>query len=237
VVPLVLETMDHRAEPSFPEVAEREYYSRLRPLAEAYASNAPVRTVAVVGNQPIGESADRAALIDSADLVFRVNGFRLDDAESGPRVGTKTDIVIFNRGVRATPWFFANYAHRLYLLIEPGRLLWENERVPGFWPADLGFVTVPNREVILPLNDMIGLDARVDGLWATTGTTMLWIAAQLFPDVRIDVTGLSFIDDPYQASWNHAYGDPSPVGPEHRIGNEADLVRSWITEGRITFHR
>ncbi|NLP83948.1 hypothetical protein HF576_08815 [Microbacterium sp. CFH 90308] len=215
---------------------EREYYDRLRPLVEAYADSSTITRVSVVGNQPLGPSDERAAMIDQSDIVFRVNGFRLDTLESGPCVGTRANVVVFNRGVRATPWFFAEYTRRLYLLIEPGRLLWENERVPAFWPSDLGFVTISNREVILPLNDKIGLDAW-KGLWATTGTTMVWLAAHLFPDARIDVAGLSFVDEPAQTRWNHAYGDPSPVGPEHRIGNEAALMRSWIHDGRVRFHR
>lgn len=223
--------------PTLDDDGGRTFYDRLRPLAETYATSSPVKRVGVVGNQPLERSALRADLIDDCDIVFRVNGFRLDTDESGPHVGTKANIIVFNRGVRATPWFFADYTQRLYLLIEPGRLLWENERVPAFWPSDLGFVTIPNREVILPLNDKIGLDARGAGLWATTGTTMLWIAVHLFPDAQVHVAGLSFVDDPEQTSWNHAYGEPSPVGAEHRIGNEADLVRSWISDGRVLFHR
>jgi hypothetical protein len=218
-------------------VGSGDYYDRLRPLVQTYSDRVPVERISVVGNQPLEPSPERAALIDGADLVFRVNGFRVDTDESGPCVGTRTDVVVFNRGVRPTPWFFADYRRRLYLLIEPGRMLWENERVPAFWPQDLGFVTIPNRDVIIPLNDTIGLDAKGTGLWATTGTTMLWIAVHLFPDARIDVAGLSFVDDSAQTAWDHAYGAPSPVGREHRIGNEADLVRSWIAEGRVTYHR
>jgi hypothetical protein len=214
---------------------EQEYFALLRPLVAAYSRSADVRRIAVVGNQPLEPSAERAETIDSADLVFRVNGFRCDEGE--PTVGRRTDIVVFNRGVRPSPWFFHDYRQRLYLMIEPGRLHGENPKIPAFWPEDLGGVTMSNRDVIIPLNDAIGLDTCIDGLWATTGTTMLWIAARLYPDATIDVTGLSFVDDPGQESWNHAFGDPSAVGPEHRISNEARLVRDWIARGRVRFHR
>ena len=148
------------------------FFDRVRPLAETYAQSLPVRRVAVVGNQPLAPSAERAAAIDSADVVVRVNGFRTDtDAAT---VGRRTDIVVFNRGVRPTPWFFEDYRSRLYLLIEPGRMHWEPEQYPHFWPRDLGFITVPNRDVIIPLNAELGMDALRDGLWATTGTTMVW---------------------------------------------------------------
>lgn len=213
-----------------------DFYAEIRPLALTYARSTPVRRVAVVGNKPMSPSAERAAIVESADVVFRVNGFRAD-ADEVASVGRRTDIVVFNRAVRPTPWFFEDYARRLYLLIEPGRMHWEPERYPHFWPRDLGFVTVPNREVIIPLNEAIGLDARRDGLWATTGTTMVWIAAHLFPDATLDVTGLSFVDEPDQTSWEHAYGDACIVGPEHRIRNEAALLGAWIDSGRIRFHR
>jgi len=211
-----------------------DFYHRLRPLAETYARRRPVERIAVVGNQPLAPSRGRAAAIDSADLVFRVNGFRLD-GDDEPTTGQRADVIVLNRGVRPTPWFFAGYPDRLYLMIEPGRMHWENERVPAFWPEDLGFITVPNRDVIIPLNEAIGLDAENKGVWATTGTTMAWIAAELFPDSAMTATGFSFIASPEQTSWQHAYGEASPVGEEHRIAAESALFHHWITSGRVDY--
>lgn len=216
---------------------EAAYYDRLRPLVCSYGSPQKIRRVAVVGNQPLDPSVARAAMIDSADLVFRVNGFRVDEADGPPVVGTRVDVVVFNRGVRPTPWFFHGYTNRLYLMIEPGRLLWENPKLPAFWPRDLGLVTVPNREVILPLGEAMGSDPRAGGQWATTGTVMLWMATRLFPDAQIDAAGFSFVHAPKQSAWDHAYGDPSPVGAEHQIDLESRLVNRWIDSGRITYHR
>ncbi|GAA1841424.1 hypothetical protein ACFQZV_12460 [Microbacterium koreense] len=212
------------------------FLPRLRALAETFARELPVRRVAVVGNQPLDPSPERAHTIDTADLVFRVNGFRADDPGE-PTVGHRTDVVVFNRGVRPTPWLFEAYTQRLYLLIEPGRMHWEPEQYPHFWPRDLGFITVSNRDVILPLNAAMGLDALRDGLWATTGMTMIWIARTLFPEAVCDVTGMSFVDEPDQRSWSHAYDTDCPVGPEHRLALEAALVRTWIDEKSVRFHR
>jgi hypothetical protein len=216
---------------------EVRFYDRMRPLVASYCRTGAVERVAVVGNEPLEPSDERAATIDSADLVFRVNGFRVDAEDTEPSVGTRADVVVFNRGVRPTPWFFDRYGERLYLMIEPGRLLWENPKLPAFWPADLGLVTMPNREVILPLGEALGADPRAGGQWATTGTVMLWIATRLFPDADIDAAGFSFIDAPEQTAWNHAFGDPSAVGVEHRIELESELVRGWIDAGRIAYHR
>lgn len=215
---------------------EVAFYDRIRPLVASYGAS-PIRRVAVVGNQPLEPSEERAAMVDSADVVFRVNGFRMDDPGSPATAGRRVDVVVFNRGVRPTPWFFDAYPERLYLMVEPGRLLWENPKTPAFWPTDLGIVTIPNREVVLPLGEALGADPREGGQWATTGTVMLWIATRLFPDAAVDATGFSFIDAPDQTSWNHAFGDPSAVGAEHRIDLESTLVRSWIDSGRITYHR
>lgn len=216
---------------------EEAFYDRLRPLVESFGRPEGIRRVAVVGNQPLDESPERAERIDSADLVIRVNGFRMDDVDGPATVGRRVDVVVFNRGVRPTPWFFSDYTDRLYLMIEPGRLLWENPKTPDFWPPDLGIVTMPNREVILPLGAAMGVDPHEGGQWATTGTVMLWIATRLFPDVEMDVTGFSFVDAPDQTAWNHAYGDPSAVGAEHRIDLESMLLREWIDSGRISYHR
>jgi hypothetical protein len=66
---------------------------------------------------------------------------------------------------------------------------------------------------------------------------MMWIAAHLFPNAALDAAGLSFVDEPDQTAWEHAYGDGSPVGPEHRIVNESRLAHEWIDSGRVRFHR
>ncbi|TPW78124.1 hypothetical protein FJ657_00650 [Schumannella soli] len=202
----------------------------LRELCAAQARSRPVRSVAVVGNQPLEPSGERAEAIDSCDLVFRVNGFRLDDPDV-PCVGTRTDVVVFNRGVRATPWFLSGYRSRLYLMVEPGRLHWETGDIPPWWPGDLGFISMPNAELTIPISAEIGVDATRDPHWPTTGTMAAWTARRLFPEIPTLLAGFSFLDDPDQDSWNHAYGDPSPVGVEHAIRDEGAMMRAWVDDG------
>ncbi|TPW73543.1 glycosyltransferase family 29 protein [Schumannella sp. 10F1B-5-1] len=209
----------------------RRTFDVIRDLCLVHASSSPVRTIAIVGNAPQEPSAERAHQIDSADLVFRVNGFRLDRADEAPTVGRRADVVMFNRGLRATPWFFEGYRSRLYLMVEPGRMHWESEVVPAWWPPDLGFITMPNDELTLPISEEIGVDARIDPSWPTTGTMLIWTAHQLFPAAQLRVSGFSFLDDPHQTSWEHSYGAPSPVGPEHRIDAEGDLVHRILAAG------
>lgn len=213
-----------------------EFFDFVAQLA-ALGAEGPVSRVAAVGNQPLPESAERAEAIDGCDVVFRVNSFVLDSPSGPPVVGRKCDVVMFNRAIRPTPWVFEGYRQRLFLMVEPGRLHWEPERYPDWWPTDLGFVTVPNRDVILPANADMGLDPEADGLWATTGATMAWLAGMLFPEAELHLAGFSFLDDPDQTSWEHAFGDSCIVGPEHRLGNESRWLAGWVESGRATFHR
>lgn len=198
----------------------------LRELLDVYADRPAPRSVAVVGNQPLAADQERAAAVDACDLVIRVNGFKLD-VPGEPTTGTKVHAVVFNRALRATPWVFQDYSKRLYLLVEPGRLHWEPDLLPQWWPADLGHVHVNNYEVTLPLSDALGLPTRAEPTWATTGTMAAWIAHTTFPDARLVLTGFSFIDDPDQTSWMHASGDSCIVGPEHQIAAEGRLLDSW----------
>ncbi len=200
-------------------------------LLQVYADRPDPRSVAVVGNQPLAPDAARAEAIDSCDLVIRVNGFVCDEPGQPPTVGSKTHVVVFNRALRATKFVFSNYRSRLYLMVEPGRLHWEPEDIPGWWPADLGFVPVSNREVTLPLSEAMGLPSREEAAWATTGTMAAWIAKSSFPDADLVLSGFSFVDDPTQTSWQHAAGDSCIVGPEHRISLEGKLLQSWLDEG------
>lgn len=204
----------------------------LRTLLDSYADYPNPRRVAVVGNAPLPPDVERARAVDECNLVFRVNGFMTDESGSPPTVGCRTDVVVFNRALRATPWVFHNYTRRLYLLVEPGRLHWEPDNIPGWWPEDLGFVPVSNQEITLPLSDALGLPTRQEPLWATTGTMAAWIARITYPKADLVLTGFSFIDDPHQTSWMHAAGDSCVVGPEHRIAAEARLLGSWTRTSR-----
>ncbi|MEX5718181.1 hypothetical protein [Geodermatophilus maliterrae] len=214
-------------------VAER-WRADLRDLARTYAADPRVRTVAVVGNKPMTPDAERVAAIDGADLVVRVNGFRLDDAVDEATYGRRAHVVFFNRALRATPWFFAGYQDRLHLMVEPGRLHWEPEQVPSWWPADLGHLHVDNDDLTIPLSEDLGLDSRAEGLWSTTGTMAAWWARTTFPDAHVHLAGYSFVDDPHQTRWAHASGDDCIVGPEHRIALESRLMRRWAAAGSVT---
>lgn len=200
-------------------------------LLAAYADRPDPRSIAVVGNQPLPEDPQRAKAVDACDLVIRVNGFVLDEPDGPPAVGSRVHVVVFNRALRATPYVFRDYRKRLYLMVEPGRLHWEPEAIPAWWPDDLGFVPVSNREVTLPLSDALGLASREQSKWSTTGTMAAWIARTSFPTANLLLTGFSFIDDPNQTSWEHAAGDSCIVGPEHQIAAEGRLLDSWTKTG------
>lgn len=201
-------------------------------LVRAYAARPEVNQIAIVGNAPLGPSTERASHIDACDLVFRCNSFILDRPGAPAQQGRRVDVVVFNRGLRATPFSFGSYRDRLYLMVEPGRLHWEPDVQPDWWPADLGVVPVPNREVTLPLSDALGLPSRTEAVWATTGLLAAWIAAVLFPRAELLLAGYSMLDKPHQRTWEHAWGDTCIVGPEHRIDAEGRLLRSWVDIGR-----
>lgn len=208
--------------------------AQLRDLTSTYARDPRVRSVAVVGNKPLTPSAERVAAIDGCDLVIRVNGFKLDDDGDEPTYGRRADVVFFNRALRATPWFFAGYRDRLYLLVEPGRLHWEPDLVPTWWPQDLGQIHIDNEDLTIPLSIELGVDSNAEGLWGTTGTMAAWWAHTMFPDADLQLAGYSFVEDPTQTRWDHASGDDCIVGPEHRIALESDLMLRWVKDGRAT---
>jgi len=206
-------------------------------LMSAYARRSPVSSVAVVGNAPLPPDPDRAAAIDAADLVIRMNSFVMDVPGGAPCQGSRVDVVVWNRITRATEFVFSDYRNRLYVLVEPMRLHGNPEMWPSSWPEDLGFVPVPNRGVTTSLNELLGVPWRAERLAPTTGTLASYLAVTLFPDADVLLTGLSYVDDPAQTRWQHQWGDECPVGPEHRIAQEGELIRSWIAEGRARFMR
>ncbi len=207
----------------------------LRDLATAYARHDPVRSVSVVGNAPMVPSEARAAAVDGADLVVRVNSFVLDEPGGPASVGRRTDVVVWSRLVQATPSLFAGYRDRLYVMLEPMRMFHRPEVWPMSWPADLGFVVARNDAVAIPINEELGLPWREEQLVPTSGTTATWLAVNLFPDADVLVTGLSFVDTPVPERWDYHSGTAGQIGPEHRTAPESALIRRWRDEGRVRF--
>ena len=218
------------------EAAEEAWaLGSLDSLMRAYARNSEMTSVAVVGNAPLEPDPARAAAIDACDLIVRVNGFALDRPGGSPKVGRRCEAVVFTRGTRATPWLFDRYRERLYLLNEPARLHWESAQIPDWWPGDLGYVPIPNREVTMPLAAALDLPVRTEARWATTGTTAVWLARELFPLARIVLSGFSALRQPYQTSWAHSFGEPCEISPEHDLRNESRLLATWAEEARMDF--
>lgn len=180
-------------------------------------------------------SATRAAAIDAADLVIRVNSFVTDTDDGPPTQGRRTEVVLFSRLVPATPHLFDRYAERLYVLLEPMRMYGRPEMWPASWPEDLGFAVARNDAVAIPINEALDLPWREEQLAPTTGTTAAWLALHLFPEAEVLLTGISFVDDPGQTHWHHQGGDSVGVGPEHRIAAEAVLISGWLESGRLRF--
>jgi hypothetical protein len=205
-------------------------------LVDAYAGRTPVETVAVVGNAPVSPDPERAAAIDAADLVFRVNGFALDGPRHPRGLGTRADVVVTQWALEATPWVFADYRSRLYLYNEPGMMYADVERLPAWWPPDLGLVPIPNREVNQPLSRALGFDPA-QPRWATTGTVAAWLVRMLYPDARLLLAGFSFIWTPVQSTWDHAYGGASVLTGDHELIAEATMLRSWIEDGTAEYLR
>lgn len=209
----------------------------LRDLVVSYARRTPVRTVAALGNAPLSPSYERADAIDASDLVIRVNSFVLD-LPGAPRVqGSRADVVIWNRITRPTRFTFDRYRERLYLLAEPMRAHGRREVWPQSWPADLGFVPLPNGEVLSRIGEQLGVPWQEERLAPTTGFTAAWLAHTLFPEAAVNLAGFSFVDDPEQTAWSYQGGGSSPVGPEHRIAAEARVMRDWVQEERVTLWR
>jgi hypothetical protein len=211
----------------------------IRELLAAYAARPDVRRIAVVGNAPLDPNDERAAAIDACDLVVRCNSFMLDKPGDPPTQGSAVHAVVFSRGLLATEFSYRNYRDVAYLVTEPSRIYAEANLAryvkdwPAWWPADLGYVAVPNHAFAIPLLDAMEVQWREEVVVPTTGTMAVFIALESFPDAEVWVTGFSMIDNPEQTEWKHQAGDTSPIGGAHWIGPESRLFHRWIDEGRV----
>jgi hypothetical protein len=209
----------------------------------AYAARRPVRKVAVVGNAPLEPSAERAADIDSSDLVIRVNEVALDGPGEPPCVGTACHAVILSRSTTMTRWVFHNYRRRAYLIPQAGFVQYRYGDTIGllletaYWPPDLGAMPVPNGVVKARVVRALAPDAKPGSIIPTTGTMAAFLGHELFPDAELVSTGFSFLEDSSQKYWSHHSGSSTKVNWQHRLDLEAELLRSWIADGSMRFLR
>ena len=201
----------------------------LRRLLLPRAGGRLPRSVAVVGNAPVGPSAERAAAIDGADLVVRMTTFAVDRDE--PAIGTRTDVVVLHRAVTPGPDTFRDHAQRLYLLAEPGRRFWESEPRPAWWPGDLELIPISNREFTSRTRAAMGL-GRVAVAWPTTGTLAVHLMHRLFPHARILLAGSSLLPGRRgRADLDHHWGGAVTLTPEHRLDREGRALDAWRRAG------
>lgn len=221
------------------EATRETQWDLVRSYLLAYAARQPVERVVVVGNAPLPPDAGRAATVDAADLVIRVNAFVLDGPGDPPTVGTACHAVLLSRATRFTPWTMRGYRERAYLVPQAGFVQYRpGDRIglllhAGFWPPDLGAMPLPNGVVKARAVRALDPDARPGSLIPTAGTTALFLAHEMFRGAELTATGFSFLDDPGQRSWSHHSGGHTKVNWQHRLDLEATLLRSWIADGTL----
>jgi hypothetical protein len=84
--------------------------------------------------------------------------------------------------------------------------------------------------------DRLAPDRKPGSVLPTSGTIMLFLAHELFPEAELVVTGLSFRRDHGQQEWAHHAGGSTTVNPKHKLDLEGALLESWIAGGRIRFY-
>ena len=202
----------------------------LADLVRTYARNDPPQTVTIVGNAPMSVCPQRASLVDDSDLVVRMTTFALDAPDGPPRIGRRTDVVLLHRAVVPGPGTFYDHSSRLYLLVEPGRLHWEREDRPDWWPVRP--VSVPNHPFTAALKELMGIPAA-EAAWPTTGTLAAYVFSELFPTAKVRLTGTTVVDRPEQTEFAHGWGPAVAITPEHRLAAEGALLRRWADQARI----
>jgi hypothetical protein len=218
------------------ESSRQEQWDDLRDFVASYAAAQPVRKVAVVGNAPLQPSPERAAELDSSDVVIRANSMMLDEPGDPPCVGTTCHVVVLSHATRNTRWIFQDYRRRAYLVPQMGFPLFRSVRgAPDFWPPDLGALPIPNGVVKARLTDLLDPGHVPGRLTPTTGTTALFLAHEMFPDADLIATGLSFVSDQKQTEWAHHSGGSTAVHRLHDLALESALIRSWIKDGSVRF--
>jgi hypothetical protein len=217
---------------------DHELVARMREHAMAYATSTPVRQVAVVANAPLEPSEERRDLIDSSDLVVRVNSLALDRPGEPASVGTRTNVVVAARTTRPTPGFLSDYRNRAYFVTDVFHLTRPDPPGwPSYWPPDLAPWPVPNRAIGIPLKFLLHPGRGGQRVSPTTGTLAAYLAYRLFPDARIVLTGFSYLRDRDQKSWGYHQAGlrHSPVHSSHNLDREGAFLQGFVDRGEVRY--
>jgi len=221
-------------QPADLDASQQAQWDLLRSYIASYAERQPVRTVVVVGNAPLDPDPARAAEIDGADLVVRMNCLALDRPGAPPTVGTRCHVAVVSRYAPVTPWMFQEYRHRAYLIPQAGYgLRYILHPQPYLWPSDLGALPIPNAPVITRLLDLLDPDHEPNDLIPTSGTISCYLAHEMFPEAELLAVGFSFLDGRQQQEWRYQSGGGSKVIAAHHLDLEAALLRSWVEDGSM----
>ena len=217
-----------------------ELWNLIRDHLASYAAHRPIRKICVVANAPLPPSEERAAEIDSGDLVIRTNSLMMDGPPGPASVGRLCHVAILSMSTTMTPWVLHDYRRRAYLVPQTGwdfhttdTLRVDPRMSAPFWPADLGALPLPNAVLKVRLGDQLAPERPTGWITPTTGMIAAFLAHDMFPDAELVGTGYSFLDDPSQTSWKHHSGGQTKVHWQHRLGHEANLLRSWIDDGSL----
>ena len=221
--------------------SQQQQWELIRTYLASYAATNPIRKVTVVGNAPLRPSAERAAEIDSSDLVIRINEVALDIPGEPPTTGTACHAVILSRSTRMTRWVFHDYRRRAYLVPQAGFVQYRTGDHFGlrletpYWPPDLGAWPIPNAVVKSRLVHRLAPEAKPGSIIPTSGTMAVFLGHEMFGDADLVATGFSFLEDSSQKTWEHHSGTTTKVNWQHRLDLEAALLRSWIADGSLRF--
>jgi hypothetical protein len=214
-------------------------WEQVREYILSYAARRPVERVAVVGNAPLTPDPGRAASIDAADLVIRVNAFVLDGPDDEPASGTQCHAVLLSRAAVLNPWTLRGHQGRAYLVPQAGWVQYRpGDEVglllhAGFWPADLGAMPLPNAVVKARVVRALDPTAVPGSVIPTTGMMAVFLAHEMFPGADLVATGFSLLDDVTQTSWAHHDGTHTRVNRRHHLDLEARQLQSWIADGSL----
>jgi len=191
-------------------------------------------TLAIVGNAGYLSEQRQGTLIDSHDLVLRMNNFRTAGYER--QVGRRTDIfmttfhsnvVLDNPELKEARWIVASMPMN-FAKDRPSGL---QQRHGEFITA--GLLRMKRRTVFIPeIEQFLQVRQRI-GRYPTTGAMALLLAAEyLLPACKsIYVTGFSFFE-----GRSHYFSDRQVSAANHDLQREQQFARDLLATKLISRH-
>ena len=193
--------------------------------------------VLIVGNSPKIMDNKMGSVIDSFDIVIRINNFKIEGFEE--YIGEKTTYIICTFATKITDYYKTIDPRNIFMFTaeKSGDMDFLKNRVKG---VNLNKINLLSDEYLYDLNKKLNIKLPKR---STSGNIAIEFALNSYPDSNIYIHGIEFNEDTDKPIKSHYFDSDDDSGSHntwikstkkyHDLGKEKYYIRKLMYDGKI----